>query len=241
MNQIELHPKILLVHTDKSDGNIDIRFGSPKEVKQNRQKLFDALKLDSKQNIEGEQIHEDLILALDADNSKMWQGQKVTGVDGFTTNQSAISLMVRVADCAVVVLYDPENNAIGIFHAGWRGTVKNIHIKGLKMMARKYGTDPGQVLGWIGPSIKSCCYKSKEKPEQSDDPIWKPFITKKGGEWMIDLPGFIVESLRGEGVYKKNLKVAAQCTYHDESFFSFQQSKDTGSPDGRNAVIVKIK
>ena len=50
------------------------------------------------------------------------RGTKIKGVDGLITNHPGIPLMLRFADCVPIMLYDSENNAIGIAHAGWRGT-----------------------------------------------------------------------------------------------------------------------
>ena len=117
MQNISFHDNVLLAVTDKSDGNIDLRFSSKNEVRANRKKILKTLDIQATNLIEGQQIHGTRILPLNEENSKMWKGMNVTGVDGFVTDQDSIALMLRVADCAALVYYDPTHTAIGVFHA----------------------------------------------------------------------------------------------------------------------------
>src|SRR5262249_18322591 len=59
--------------------------------------------------------------------------------DGLITNVPGILLGVLAADCFPVILVDPKKRAVGVFHAGWRGTVKRIVEKGIGEMHRWFG------------------------------------------------------------------------------------------------------
>ena len=63
------------------------------------------------------------------------------------------------ADCLPIILVDPEQRAVGVFHAGWRGTVKRIVEKGVGQMRLWFGTRPRDVKAAIGPGIHSCCFE----------------------------------------------------------------------------------
>lgn len=78
--------------------------------------------------------------------------------DGLITNLPQVALAILTADCFPVLLVDTGNKAIGVFHAGWRGTVQRIAEKGLGAMRREYGTRPEDVQAAIGPGIHNCCY-----------------------------------------------------------------------------------
>lgn len=98
------------------------------------------------------QIHSDLIHC-------------VTGIpkpglagDGLITETPGIMLAILTADCLPVILVDAKRNAIGVFHAGWRGTVKRIVEKGVGEMLRQFGTGPGDLRAAIGPGVHGCCY-----------------------------------------------------------------------------------
>jgi YfiH family protein len=102
------------------------------------------------------QIHSDLIHVV-----KSTQPSRLTG-DGLITNVTGTALAVMTADCFPVLLVDRKNKAVGVFHAGWRGTVKRIAEKGLGIMRHEFGTRPRDVLAAIGPGIQQCCYEVGE-------------------------------------------------------------------------------
>ena len=79
--------------------------------------------------------------------------------DGLITNTPGILLGILTADCLPVILVDPKNRAVGVFHAGWRGTVKRIVEKGVGEMQRWFGTRPQDLKAAIGPAIRGCCYE----------------------------------------------------------------------------------
>lgn len=78
--------------------------------------------------------------------------------DGLITRVPGLLLAVQTADCLPILLVDPKHRAVGIFHAGWRGTLARIVEKGVAAMRLHFGSDPRQLLAAIGPGIHSCCY-----------------------------------------------------------------------------------
>jgi YfiH family protein len=99
------------------------------------------------------QIHSDLIHCI-----SNFPGQLLAG-DGLITNIPEILLTIQTADCLPVVLVDPKHRAVGVFHAGWRGTLKRIVEKGVGEMHRRFGTRASDVKAAIGPGIRNCCYQ----------------------------------------------------------------------------------
>lgn len=83
--------------------------------------------------------------------------------DGLITRVPGLLLAVQTADCLPVLLVDLKHRAVGIFHAGWRGTLARIVEKGVAAMRLHFGSDPRQLLAAIGPGIHSCCYAVGEE------------------------------------------------------------------------------
>ena len=83
--------------------------------------------------------------------------------DGLITNTPGLLLGIQTADCLPVILVDKKNRAVGVFHAGWRGTVKRIVEKGIGEMRRYFGSDPRNLVAAIGPGVGGCCYKVGEE------------------------------------------------------------------------------
>ena len=98
------------------------------------------------------QIHSDLIHCLDGLPKEPLVG------DGLITCMPRVLLAIQTADCMPVMLVDIKRRAVGVFHAGWRGTVKRIVEKGVGEMRRWFGTLPKDIKAAIGPGIHSCCY-----------------------------------------------------------------------------------
>jgi YfiH family protein len=98
------------------------------------------------------QIHSDLIHCVSNLPKEPLVG------DGLITRMPGILLGIQTADCLPVILVDTKQRAVGVFHAGWRGTVKRIVEKGVGEMLRCFGTLPRNIKAAIGPGIHACCY-----------------------------------------------------------------------------------
>lgn len=98
------------------------------------------------------QIHSDLIHCVSAAPK-----EPLTG-DGLVTATPGLLLAVQTADCLPVILVDTKRRAVGVFHAGWRGTIKRIVEKGVGEMRRYFGSQPSDLKAAIGPGVHKCCY-----------------------------------------------------------------------------------
>ena len=83
--------------------------------------------------------------------------------DGMVTNTPGIVLAIQTADCLPVILVDQKKRAVGVFHAGWRGTVKRIVQKGVGTMQLHFNSRPGDLEAAIGPGVHNCCYTVGEE------------------------------------------------------------------------------
>ncbi len=99
------------------------------------------------------QVHSDIIRFVDSPPETQRLG------DGLITATPGLLLGIQTADCLPVVLVDPKHRAVGVFHAGWRGTVKRIVEKGVGEMRRRFGSRPRDFKAVIGPGIQGCCYE----------------------------------------------------------------------------------
>ncbi|MEW6619738.1 MAG: peptidoglycan editing factor PgeF [bacterium] len=102
------------------------------------------------------QLHGDEIYVIGENNFNQFGTQEA---DGLITNIPGICLTIRIADCLPIFILDKKNKAIGLVHAGWRGTVKCIVQKAILKMITLYGSSPEDFIVGFGPSIGVCCYK----------------------------------------------------------------------------------
>jgi purine-nucleoside/S-methyl-5'-thioadenosine phosphorylase / adenosine deaminase len=99
------------------------------------------------------QTHSDLIRCVSEPPQHTLAG------DGLVTATPGLLLAIQTADCLPVMLVDTKRHVVGLFHAGWRGTVRRIVEKGVGEMRRCFGSLPRDLRAAIGPGVRSCCYQ----------------------------------------------------------------------------------
>ncbi|MCB0134996.1 MAG: peptidoglycan editing factor PgeF [Caldilineaceae bacterium] len=132
-----------------------LRGDTPERVRENRQRLAAALNLDAAAFVHCRQVHGTGIAKVDGSNA----GQVMDGSDGLITDTPGLPLSLVFADCVPLLLYDPIHHALGVCHAGWRGTVNGAASATLWAMEAAYDTDPARVQVGIGPSIGPQSYE----------------------------------------------------------------------------------
>ena len=163
--------------------------------------------------------------------------------DATITDLPGICLMVMVADCVPVLLYDPVKKVSAVIHAGWRGTVHKITSNTIQSMVGHFGCDPADILAGIGPSIGPCCYEVGEDVtefvEQSFGTTQGYLIRKKdSSKPHFDLWYANQKQLADNGVKPENIETSALCTMcNSETFFS---SRASGGITGRFAAGICI-
>jgi polyphenol oxidase len=194
------------------------------------------------------QIHSDIIHYVDSVPAEPLSG------DGLITATPGLLLAIQTADCMPVILVDAKHHAVGVFHAGWRGTVKRIVEKGVGEMYRHFGTRPRDLKAAIGPGIHGCCYavgeeiriKFESQFEYSDslfhevkdsDPVREKypllFLTARAPghselpkRIFLDLVEANRQQLIAAGVPKKNIDSSPLCTNCNPSLlFSYRAEK----------------
>ncbi|MEO8358138.1 MAG: peptidoglycan editing factor PgeF [Chloroflexota bacterium] len=73
--------------------------------------------------------------------------------DIILTDKHDVTLFMRFADCVPIMVSDPRNGVIGIAHAGWMGTLRDVASATINAMKKQYGSNPADIVACIGPSI----------------------------------------------------------------------------------------
>jgi YfiH family protein len=122
----------------------------PDAVVENRRRCFSALDLSMSSMFDVWQVHSINVAIADAPRLDNQPYQKA---DIILTNKPGVTLFMRFADCVPIFLVDPKRRVIGMVHAGWVGTVNHVAQVALQAMHQRYGSQPGDILAGIGPSI----------------------------------------------------------------------------------------
>ena len=102
------------------------------------------------------QVHGNCVMDVD-DTAGVSLGN-LPDVDALVSAQRGVALGIFTADCVPVFILDIETPAIGIAHAGWRGTFARIAVNTLTRMKDSFGTVATNCRIHLGPSIQRCCY-----------------------------------------------------------------------------------
>ena len=132
-----------------------LRGDTLERVKENRKRLATALGIDNGQVVRCHQVHGTGVAKVDANDAGQWQND----TDSLMTDTADLPLTLVFADCVPVLLYDPQHHALGVCHAGWRGTLNGAATATLWAMQAAYNTTPTDVLVGIGPSIGPQSYQ----------------------------------------------------------------------------------
>ena len=67
-----------------------------------------------------------------------WGLRSLGDYDGLVTEASDLALMVKIADCIPIILFDPVKKVFALVHSGWPGTLQAIGQKALEVMMSQY-------------------------------------------------------------------------------------------------------
>jgi len=158
------------------------------------------------------------------------------GADAVMTNRPGVALMGLSADCALVLVADAVTGAVGMAHAGWRGTLGGVVAGLVGRMSAAYGCRPADMLAGLCPSAGPCCYEvGDDVAGAAREAGASDFVELRGGRTYFDLWRANVEQLTRAGLRAENVQVAGVCTICDGRFFSVRRE---GKHTGRFAGMI---
>ena len=162
---------------------------------------------------------------------------KIENCDGIITNKPNIPLMVMVADCIPLLLFDKSKKVIGAVHAGRNGTFKSISKKAVTIMTKEFDSNPKDIIVSLGPSIHSCCYEvGEDLAEIAKKSFGDKYVIKRDGSFYLDLQTLNFEQLTSAGIKEENIEISQTCTCCDKNYFSYRRDGITG----RFAGVIKL-
>ena len=155
-----------------------------------------------------------------------------------------MTLVIYTADCVPLYFVDEEHHAIGLAHAGWRGTAAGMARVMTERMEKEFGTDPKKLKAAIGPSICKDCF-------EVDEPVAAEFLALPGAESFVALPTetdpkYHVDLwecnrqfLLSAGVPEENITVGGVCTMC-ESDLLFSHRRTRGHRGSNCAMLALL-
>jgi YfiH family protein len=200
----------------------------PANVRENRKIFFSQLGILDNQLAIPIQIHSNTVRQANLPG-------EYEECDALITDIKNVALTVTVADCVPIMLFDPVNCAIGIVHAGWRGTANEIALRAVESMHENYKSIPSKLRVFIGPAAGPCCYEMEEELAV----LFRNKIVSLDEEKVyIDLKNENKSQLKMKGVLPDHIETSELCTIcNKEVFHSFRRD---GAKSGRMMAAICV-
>jgi YfiH family protein len=144
-----------------------------------------------------------------------------SGFDAMISVQSGVFAGVGIADCTPILLADPVTRVCAAIHAGWKGTVAQIVHKTAKRMIDNRGSNPADILAYIGPWISLPHFEVGDDVAAQFDTAFK---TRKAAKWHVDLKAANAAQLKALGI--QQIEIDPACTVENNAdFFSHRTEK----------------
>lgn len=212
----------------------------PARVAANRARAMEAMRLVPSALATGYQVHGVDIAVVDA----AWPKDARPKVDGLVTNKPSVALGILTADCAPVLLADPEAGVIGACHAGWRGAKAGVAEATLAAMV-ELGAQGRRIAAVVGPTIAQASYEVGAEFVEgflADDAANARFFRpgQTPGKSHFDLPAYVGARLARAAIGSVEILGDDTCADEDR-FFSWRRTSLRGERDyGRNLSAIAL-
>jgi YfiH family protein len=202
---------------------------NPSNVRENRKCFFSQLNISEDELAIPHQCHSNMV----ADVAKPGE---YNSCDALTTNKDHVALVITIADCVPILLYDPVQKVIGIVHAGWKGTSNAIMCETIDKMKKVYSCSPTNLYAFIGPSAGSCCYEvGKEVAINFEEKI----VSYHNKKFFLDLKGENKNQLLQSGLSISKIELSPDCTIcRNDLYHSYRRD---GTKSGRMMAVISIQ
>ena len=156
--------------------------------------------------------------------------------DALVSDRADLVLLVSVADCAPVAVWDPKLPVSGIAHAGWRGAAGGVVENTVEAIVARGGRRD-RLRAWIGPRIGPARFEVGDEVAARfhPDDVLAPDGTERAKPH-VDLGAAIARSLAAVGVDGDRVRALADCTYDREDlYWSYRRD---GGLCGRQLAFV---
>jgi YfiH family protein len=195
--------------------------------------------------IELKQVHSDTIRF--SSRIKPGTEREKTRGDGIILDQRERMAVIKTADCTPLFFWNNRFFPAGVIHIGWRGLLKGIEKKWLKLLVKKSPELNLQHLHvFLGPSIEAQCYevgpdlweKFSGKTYRSDI-FYKSNRTDQKPGLVMDIKKGIHLSLVESGIPADHIFASPLCTFCEtDRFPSHRRHPDSGERI-YNFIILK--
>ena len=218
------YPNIIAAVSRKEDGTMKLSGASmgDEEIIENRERFLGKLGIEDGLTVKAGLVHGNNVNVISNEEA----GKVIKKTDGLITADKNLFLIITVADCLPIFIYDPEKEIIGLVHSGWRSLAQNILTLNVEKMTEDFDSLPKDILVGIGPGISQCHFEVKEDLLVEFKPYLGDALLNKNGKLFLDLKKIAKIQLINLGVREKNIEISQECTFClPDKYFSFRRDR----------------
>lgn len=154
-------------------------------------------------------------------------GMIIPDCDGLVTNQNNLKLSIKTADCLPITLEDKVKKVVGVVHAGWRGTQKEIIKNAIKLMISKFESAPKDIKIKIGPAINKDNFIVRNDVKSMFNDYKEYFEKISEDQWKFDLIGVNIKQMLSLGILEENIENSKISTFLNKNYPSYRRDGKT--------------
>ncbi|MDP4229129.1 MAG: peptidoglycan editing factor PgeF [Bacteroidota bacterium] len=196
-------------------------------VEENRRRFYEGIRVPPDARfVYQNQIHSSNIHVVSGEEGIVLES------DALVTNSENVFLVVSIADCTPVLLYDPISKLTAAIHAGWRGTEQLISPNAIRKLV-ELGASPRNIYAFIGASASGANY---EVGVEVATLFEKEYYTEiSNGKCLLDIKKANRDQLLIGGVPLRQIEVSDRCTISDLNLHSYRRD---GRKSGRMFAVI---
>lgn len=216
---------------------------NPQNVTENRRRVAASLGTSEGRLQSLHQIHSRDVMIIDGPLKTKPQA------DALVTNVAGLAISALSADCAPVLLADPNARVIGAAHAGWRGALSGITDAAIEAM-ETLGAKRADIRAVIGPCIHIDSYQVGPEFRETfidvsaDNAAYFDTGSMRedgSASFQFNLLAYLKARLSEAGLLR--IGWSEDCTYAaPETYFSYRYNTHQGATDyGRNISAIMLR
>jgi copper oxidase (laccase) domain-containing protein len=220
--------KVLAVLSSTEDGNLKFGIGDDARALENRKGFLDKIGVDINHTslvgitYDTDDFTKYRIATVDDKAVGMLKQDMTRYVDALVVREPGHALFLPLADCAGVILHDPETQVLMLSHLGRHSVEQGGAATSVEYLKETCDVDPGNLLVWISPSVGKASYPLNMFDGQS-------------------LQEVIMKQLQETGVARDHIQASDIDTAHNENYYSHSQYlKGNETNAGRFAVVAMM-
>ncbi len=226
--------------SSRRDSNLSFKNGLASQVLEARKQACDTIGVRHVDLTHVYQVHGTSIFTVDQTHrgAGALTGEDQVGQgDALITSEPDVPLAILIADCLPVFFATGDASAVGLSHAGWKGTLNGLASKTAERLTSDFSIEPKELRVWIGPGISMNGFTVGHDVWELFQNAWSEFDDCfDESRRCVDLKRLNFHQLTVCGVLSENIEVSPDCTFGDPRYFSYRRE---GPGIGHNMAVIQ--